>query len=111
MSCKKAKGKRSKTRSLLRRNVRAKTTVNEIMKPVKVGDTVQVIINSSKHQGIPHKRMYGKTGNVVDFQGKAPVIEIYDGNLKKKIITDKVHIKQIKQIPKTPKPKLQRVIR
>jgi large subunit ribosomal protein L21e len=105
MSGKKAKGKRSKTRSLLRRNVRAKTTVNEIIKPIKVGDTVQVNINSSKHEGLPHKRMYGKTGNVINFQGKSPVIEIYDGNLKKKVITHRVHLKQIKQIPKQEKVK------
>lgn len=103
MSGKKAKGKRAKTRNLMRRNVRAKTTVNEILKPMKVGDVVQVNINSSRHEGLPHKRMQGKTGTVVSFQGKAPVLEIYDGNLKKKVITEKVHLKPIKQIPKTKK--------
>ena len=101
MSGKKAKGKRAKTRSLMRRNVRAKTTVNEILKPVAVGDTVQVNINSSRHEGFPHKRMQGKTGTVVRFQGKAPVLEVYDGNLKKTVITERVHLKPIKNIPKT----------
>jgi len=103
MSGKKAKGKRAKTRSLYRRNVRAKTTVNEILKPVAIGDTVQIKINSSRHEGLPHKRMYGKTGKVVKFQGTAPVLEVYDGKLKKTIITQRVHLKQIKQIPKQPK--------
>jgi len=105
MSGKKAKGKRSKTRSLMKRNVRAKTTVNEILKPVVVGGTYQININSSKHEGLPHKRMQGKTGKLVSFQGKAPVLEIYDGKLKKTIITERVHLKPIKQIPKKEKVK------
>ncbi len=105
MSGKKAKGKRAKTRSLYRRNVRAKTTINEIVKSVKIGDTVQIKTNSSRHEGLPHKRTYGKTGKIVSFQGNAPVVELYDGNKKKKIITDRVHVKQIKQIPKTEKKK------
>lgn len=100
MTNKKAKGKRAKTRCLYRRNVRAKTTVNEIIKPVKIGDTVQININSSRHEGLPHKRTYGKTGKVLSFQGKTPIVEIKDGNKKKKIIVDRVHIKHIKQIPK-----------
>jgi len=105
MSGKKAHGKRAKTRSLMKRNVRAKTTVNEVLKPVEIGGTYQININSSKHQGLPHKRMQGKTGKLVSFQGKAPVMEIYDGNLKKKVITERVHLKPIKQIPKVKKVK------
>lgn len=100
MSGKKAKGKRSKTRCLYRRNVREKTTVNEIIKPIEIGDVVQIKINSSRHEGLPHKRTYGKTGKVLSFQGKTPVVEIKDGNKTKKIIVDRVHVKQIKQIPK-----------
>lgn len=100
MTNKKAIGKRGKTRQLLRRNVRAKTTVNEIIKPIKVGDTVQIIINSSQHQGLPFKRMYGKTGKVIALQGNCPVVELKDGNKTKKILADRVHLKQIKQIPK-----------
>jgi ribosomal protein L21E len=100
MTNKKAIGKRGKTRQLLRRNVRAKTTVNEMIKPIKIGDTVQIIINSSQHQGLPFKRMYGKTGKVISFQGNCPVVQLKDGNKPKKIITNRVHLKQIKQIPK-----------
>lgn len=105
MTNKKAKGKRAKTRKLMKRNVRAKTTVNEILKPISVGDVMQININSSKHKGLPHKRMQGKTGKIVNFQGKAPVLEVYDGNLKKRVITQNVHLKPIKQIPKTKKVK------
>ncbi len=100
MANKKAKGKRAKTRQLFRRNVRAKTTVNEIIKPIEVGDVVQVNINSSRHEGFPTKRVHGKTGKVVTIQGNAPVVQLKDGNKTKKIIAHRVHLKHIKQIPK-----------
>lgn len=103
MSGKKAKGKRSKTRCLYKRGVREKTTISQILKPISVGDVVQININSSKHDGLPHKRMQGKTGKVVSFQGKAPILEVYDGNLKKKIIATPVHLKKIKQLEKKEK--------
>lgn len=100
MTNKKAKGKRAKTRSLFHRRVGDKTTVNEIIKPVKVGDVVQININSSKHEGLPPKRFQGKTGKVIRFQGKAPVVELKDINMTKQTITHKVHLKPLKQIQK-----------
>jgi large subunit ribosomal protein L21e len=103
MSGKKAKGKRSKTRCLFKRSIREKTTISQILKPINIGDVVQININSSKHDGLPHKRMQGKTGKVISFQGKSPIVELYDGNLKKKIIATPVHLKKIKQIEKVAK--------
>jgi len=100
MANKKAKGKRSNTRSRYRRNVRAKTTVNELIKPIKVDDVVQVNANSSVHSGLPHRRVDGITGKVVGFQGNCPVIQLKTGNKQKKIITHRVHLKLLKQIAK-----------
>lgn len=100
MANKKAKGKRARTRSVLRRNVRAQTTVNEIIKEIKVGDTVQININSSVQKGMPFRRTHGKTGKVIGFQGNTPIVDIKDGNKKKKILSHRVHLKKIKQILK-----------
>ncbi|MDD3178092.1 MAG: 50S ribosomal protein L21e [Candidatus ainarchaeum sp.] len=100
MANKKAKGKRARTRNVLRRNVRAKTTVNEMIKEIKVGDTVQININSSIQKGMPFRRTYGKTGKVIGFQGNSPIVDIKDGNKKKKIISHKVHLKKIFQLIK-----------
>ena len=98
MTNKKAKGKRAKTRNLFRRRVGDKTTVNEMIKPIEIGDVVQININSSKHEGLPPKRFQGKTGKVISFQGKSPVVQLKDGNMSKKSITHKVHLKPLKQI-------------
>lgn len=100
MANKKAKGKRARTRRKLKRNVRAKTTVNEIIKPISIGDTVQININSSFHEGLPHPRIYGKTGNVIGFQGNCPIVQLKDGNKTKKIISHRAHLKKLQQIPK-----------
>lgn len=100
MANKKAKGKRSLTRSRYRRNVRAKTTVNEMIKPIAVEDTVQINANSSVHNGLPHRRMDGYTGKIIGFQGNCPVVQLKTGNKTKKIITHPVHLKILKQIAK-----------
>ncbi len=103
MSNKKAIGKRSRTRRKFKRKVREKTTVNEILKTVELNDVVQINVNSSVHAGLPHSRAQGKTGVVIGFQGKCPIIQIKDGNKPKKIITQNVHLKVLKQIPKVEK--------
>ncbi len=98
MAGKKAKGKRAKTRSKLKRHIREKTTINELIKPIDVGEIVQININSSIHEGMPHKRLHGITGKVVGFQGKTPIVELKDGNKIKKIIVSPAHLKYIKNI-------------
>ena len=96
MSNKKAKGIRGKTRQKFRRKVREKTTVNEIIKPVKIDDIVHIDVVSSYHMSMPHKRMQGKTGKVIKMQGKVPVVRIKDGNKTKDKAIHPVHLKIFK---------------
>jgi len=100
MANKKAKGKRSLTRRRYKRNVRDKTTVNQLIKPIALDDVVQVNANSAVHSGLPHRRVDGITGKVIGFQGNCPIVQLKDGNKTKKIITHRVHLKIIKQIAK-----------
>ena len=100
MASKKAKGKRARTRRKFKRNVRSKTTVNEILKPIELNDVVQININSSVHDGLPHSRTHGKAGVVIGFQGNCPIVQLKDGNKTKKVITQNVHLRVLKQIPK-----------
>jgi len=95
MSNKKAKGKRAKTRCKFKRNVRDKTTINEIIKPVIENDVVQIKINSAYHDGIPHRRMQGLTGKVIGFQGECPIVQLKDGNKTKKIVAHRIHLKML----------------
>jgi len=101
MTNKKPVGKRARTRYKYSRGVRDKTTINDIIKPIKVGDIVAIKVNSSFHKGMPFRRTHGITGKVIGIQGKVPVIEIYDGDKKKKIIVHRAHLKQIAHTQKT----------
>lgn len=59
----------------------------------EVGDLVDIKINPSVHKGMPHRRFHGKTGKIVATRGKAFVIEVFDKNKKKSVITTRNHFK------------------
>jgi len=101
MTNKKPIGKRARTRYKYSRGVRDKTTINDIIKPIKIGDVVAIKVNSSFHEGMPFRRTHGITGKVIGIQGKVPIVEIYDGNMKKKIVVHRAHLKQILNKPKS----------
>jgi len=101
MTNKKPVGKRARTRYKYSRGIRDKTTINDIIKPMKIGDIVGIKVNSSFHKGMPFRRTHGLTGKVVAFQGNTPMIEIYDMNKKKQVLVHRAHLKQIVNKPKS----------
>ena len=101
MSNKKPIGKRARTRYKYSRGVRDKTTINDILKPLKVDDVVGIKVNSSFHKGMPFRRTHGLTGKVIAFQGNAPVVEFYDMNKKKQAIVHRAHLKKLVNKPKS----------
>ncbi|MDP8002747.1 MAG: 50S ribosomal protein L21e [Caldisphaera sp.] len=93
-------GYRSKTRNLLRKHVREKGGVPRLSKalyPYQVGDKVTIKIDSSFHDGMPHRRFHGLTGTIVDKRGKAYVVKVNLGNKEKTLITYAVHLRPFKQ--------------
>ena len=92
---KKARGPRSKTRSLLARRNREKTSVNKRLQEFKIGSKVVVKIDASEIKGRPFKRFYGRTGIVSDKRGRSYIVKVNDGDKEKEIIASSVHLKAI----------------
>lgn len=91
----KAKGVQAKTRSLLRRNVREKTSVNKILEEFKEGSKVIIKIDPSAIKGRPFRRFQGKMGTVTGKRGRAYIIKFKDNNKEKEIITTSRHLKAV----------------
>ena len=91
MPSKKAKGKRSKTRRLMRKRG-PKTTVNKFLQEIPIGTKVDLKIDSSIHAGLIDTRYHGKTGTVIDKQGSAFVVAVSKGKKDVKLIVGPAHL-------------------
>merc|ERR1711998_549058 len=71
-------GLRAGTRSLFARDFRCKgpTNLSTYLVNFKVGDYVDVVVNSAIHKGMPHKYYHGKTGRVFNVTPRAVGVEI-----------------------------------
>ena len=87
-------GKRGKTRSKFKKHD-ARVSVNDVMAEFKIGDKVQIVIDSSFHSGLPNKSFHGLTGKVKARRGEAYIIDLLKGNQKCVVVTMPVHIKKL----------------
>ncbi len=88
----KSRGTLSKRTKLLK--AKRKITVNDHMKQFNIGDKVRIKI-APYFRGLPHPRYNDKVGIVKEKRGSSYVIEIKDGNKKKELITNPVHIVKV----------------
>jgi large subunit ribosomal protein L21e len=51
-----------------------------------------VLIDPSRHKGMPHPRFHGRTGEVVGKRGRAFVLKVTDGDAKKTVIALPEHL-------------------
>jgi ribosomal protein L21E len=72
---------------------RKKITVNEFVRPFAVGEKVIVSIRQY-FRGLPHPRYNGQMGEVILKRGACYVVRINDGNAKKELILNPVHMKK-----------------
>ncbi len=70
--------------------------VSELVKTFELGDDV-VINPKCYREGLPHLRYLNKHGRIVEKRGDSYVVEIKDGNMKKKIIAHPVHLSKAKK--------------
>jgi large subunit ribosomal protein L21e len=96
MASKKAKGKRSKTRRLMKRGMKPKLSINKLTEPYEVGQKVIVNIDSSFHSTLPDKRFQGKPGIVKGTQGRHFSVEVKKGNMIKKLVLASAHMAKSK---------------
>lgn len=79
-----------KTRSL---RGKSRTTVSRQVKEFKVGDKV-ILAPKANPDGMPHLRYRNRQGKIVEKRGRSYLVEIKDGNKKKKIIAGPIHLRK-----------------
>lgn len=91
----KSHGFRKRTRDKLSKSVRARgiSPVSRAIQDFDDGDMVHIILDPSKHRGMPHPKFHGKTGKVVGKRGRAFILEVKDGNRTKNVIVIPEHLK------------------
>jgi large subunit ribosomal protein L21e len=87
------KGFRSGTRRKFTREKRSKFTVERFMKELKTGQKVVIRQDSSCQGGMPHRRYLGKIGTVEGKRGRAYVVGVRIGNMKKQVLSKPEHLK------------------
>lgn len=92
-----SKGLRSKTRGVFTKRSRDRGVLapNAVLRDFPEGSRVAVVMESSQHKGMVHKRFQGQTGVVVGKQGEAFLVNITHGNKPKQLILRAEHIKQM----------------
>ena len=94
---KRSKGIRSKSRKILRKKPRERGihSITRALQQFEKGESVNIVIDSSVHKGMPHIRFQGYTGKVEGKQGKSYLIGINDGKKHKVLIIRSEHLRRV----------------
>lgn len=90
-------GYRTKSRSILRKNVRDRGlhSLRRFLINYKVGDKVDIIGDSAyQKRGFPHRRFHGKTGTIIAKRGRCYEVAIKDLNKQKMLVIGKEHLRK-----------------
>jgi large subunit ribosomal protein L21e len=91
---KSSKGFHSRTRGTLTKEVRERgmPPVTAFLQTFETGARVIVRLEASDTRGMPHPRYQGRVATVVGRVGRAFRIEFLDGNKRKQLIANAVHL-------------------
>lgn len=94
---KRSKGQRMGTRSILRRRKSEKSQLNiaRVMYEYNEGDRVAIVLDGGQQQGMPHRRFHGRTGFIQSRQGRAWVVAVKDGNMRKTVVARPEHLRPL----------------
>jgi large subunit ribosomal protein L21e len=94
---KRSRGIRSKSRKILRKNPRDRgiKSITKALQQFEEGDSVNIVIDSSVHKGMPHIRFHGYTGKVEGKQGDSYLVGIIDGKKHKTLIIRPDHLRRV----------------
>lgn len=94
---KRSKGIRSKSRNILRKKPRDKglSSITRALQQFEEGDSVNIVIDSSVHKGMPHIRFHGYTGKVEGMQGDSYLVGIEVGKKHKTLIIRPDHLRRV----------------
>lgn len=96
---KRSKGIRSKSRNILRKKPRDRglSSITRALQQFEEGDSVNIVIDSSVHKGMPHIRFHGYTGKVEGMQGDSYLVGIDVGKKHKTLIIRSNHLRRVQQ--------------
>ena len=94
---KRSKGIRSKSRKKLRKRPRERGihSITRALQKFEEGQSVNIVIDSSVHKGMPHVRFQGHTGKIEGKQGDAYLVGINDGKKHKTLIIRSEHLRRV----------------
>ncbi|MCS7121753.1 MAG: 50S ribosomal protein L21e [Archaeoglobaceae archaeon] len=91
----KSHGLRFKSGRKLKKKIREKgIKISKFLQSFEIGETVHIDIEPASHKGMPHPRYQGRTGIIVGKRGRAFILEIKDGDLKKQFFVRPEHLKR-----------------
>ena len=95
---KRSKGIRSKSRQILRKRPRDRgiKSITRALQEFVEGESVNIVIDSAMHKGMPHIRFHGYTGTIEGRQGESYLVGINDGNKHKTLIIRSEHLRRVK---------------
>ncbi|MBU4076575.1 MAG: 50S ribosomal protein L21e [Euryarchaeota archaeon] len=78
----------------MRKTVREKglTPITRAIQLFSLGDIVNIDLDPSIQNGMPHPKFQGRTGKVLSQRGRAYIVEIRDGGLMKELIALPEHL-------------------
>ena len=87
---------RRKTRQKLRKpaHLRGKMNINAFLQTFKEGERVTVKLSSDYQKGMCHPRFHGLSGIIDSKRGFCYVLNINDGNKKKKLVVHPAHLRR-----------------
>ena len=89
-----AYGVRARTRSLFSRPFRrhGQDPISRSLVNFRVGDFADIIVDGSRHKGMPYKYYYGKTGKIFDV-GKRSLGVIINKKVRNRCLEKRLHIR------------------
>ena len=90
----KTHGTRRKSRYKLKKTVREKglSPISRAIQEFQEGDIVNIDLDPSIQNGMPHPKFQGRTGKVMSQRGRAYIVEVRDGGLMKEVIILPEHL-------------------
>ncbi len=90
----KTHGTRRKSRYKLKKTVREKglSPISRAIQEFVQGDLVNIDLDPSIQNGMPHPKFHGRTGRVMGHRGRAYIVEVRDGGLMKEVIILPEHL-------------------
>jgi len=93
---KRSKGLRSKSRQILRKRPRDRgfISIARTLRKYDEGESVNIVIDSAVHKGMPHIRFHGYTGKIKGKQGNSYIIGVTVGKKQKTLVIRPEHLRR-----------------